>query len=439
MAPISLCARDTPLVYDPAMSSFPSPDTSGIRASVRASNVPAFRVMEVMKAAHARERSGNEVLHMEVGQPSVGPPPSVLDAAHAALDACARGDTTLGYTVADGTDDLRGKVAQSYKSRYNVDVNPEHVMITTGSSAAFVLVFLAAFDPGDRVAIGQPGYPCYMNILEALGVDVVAVPVDASTNFQPTPELLTAAENLNPEKPIKGVIVASPSNPTGTVLTKEELFALHDWCADKPSGPAYFVSDEIYHQIEYGTERACTALESPNAKNSNVAIVINSFSKYHCLTGWRVGWVVVPEPLRASITALQQNLFINAPHISQIAAGAALDSECDTTLISHVNRYRENRKVLLEGLPKSGFTKLSSAGGAYYIYADVSHLTRDSVALCKRILDLTGVAIVPGVDFDRERGHQFVRFSFCGSLETATKAVEKLLEHKKEWDVEGIQ
>ena len=292
--------------------------------------------MEVMKAAHDRERDGKNVLHMEVGQPSVGPPTFVLDAAHAALDQCARGETTLGYTVADGTDELRGKVAESYRTRYGVDVDPTHVMVTTGSSAAFVLAFLAAFDAGDRVAIAQPGYPCYRNILEALGVEVV-------------PGLLDLAEKENPTKPIKGVIVASPSNPTGTVLTSRELFALHDWCATKPSGKAFFVSDEIYHQIEYGTERAASALEAPAAKEAQVAIVINSFSKYHCLTGWRVGWCIVPDSLRNSMTALQQNLFINAPHISQVAACAALHKECAETLNSHVERYRENRKVLLEG------------------------------------------------------------------------------------------
>ena len=331
------------------MSSPPPRDASRISASVRASGVPAFRVMEVMKAAHDRERDGKNVLHMEVGQPSVGPPTFVLDAAHAALDQCARGETTLGYTVADGTDELRGKVAESYRTRYGVDVDPTHVMVTTGSSAAFVLAFLAAFDAGDRVAIAQPGYPCYRNILEALGVEVVPVPVDATTNFQPTPGLLDLAEKENPTKPIKGVIVASPSNPTGTVLTSRELFALHDWCATKPSGKAFFVSDEIYHQIEYGTERAASALEAPAAKEAQVAIVINSFSKYHCLTGWRVGWCIVPDSLRNSMTALQQNLFINAPHISQVAACAALHKECAETLNSHVERYRENRKVLLEG------------------------------------------------------------------------------------------
>ena len=298
-------------------------------------------------------------------------------------------------------------------------------MVTTGSSAAFVLGFIAAFDAGDRVAIATPGYPCYRNILEALGVEVVSVPVDASTNFQPTPALLDAVLASDP-RPLKGLIVASPSTPTGTVLSESELFALHRWCAERR---AWFVSDEIYHQIEYGSERARTALESPGA--SETALVINSCSKYHCLTGWRVGWCVVPPALRETMRALQQNLFINAPHVSQIAATRAFD--CDEELQTHVERYRENREILLEGLPKAGFTKLSSAGGAYYIYADVSHLTDDSVGLCRRLLDVTGVACVPGVDFDRERGKAFVRFSFCDSTETAKEAVRVLAEKRDEW------
>ena len=237
-----------------------------------------------------------------------------------------------------------------------------------------------------------------------------------------TTELLEAALAADP-RPLKGLIVASPSNPTGTVLTTSELFALHAWCRERS---VWFVSDEIYHQIEYGSERACTALESPGAAGS--AMVINSFSKYHCMTGWRIGWCIVPPALRPAMRALQQNLFINAPSIAQYAAVAAFD--CDEELEKHVDRYRENRAILLEGLPRAGFTQLSSAGGAYYIYADVSHLTSDSVAMCTRILETTGVACVPGVDFDRERGLRFVRFSFCGSTETAREAVRVLVQKK---------
>eukprot|EP00740_Mantoniella_antarctica_P022304 CAMPEP_0198684034 /NCGR_PEP_ID=MMETSP1468-20131203/11597_1 /TAXON_ID=1461545 /ORGANISM="Mantoniella sp, Strain CCMP1436" /LENGTH=401 /DNA_ID=CAMNT_0044428565 /DNA_START=26 /DNA_END=1231 /DNA_ORIENTATION=+ len=399
----------------------------GLHASLRASQVPAFRVMEVMKAAHERERVGGKVLHMEVGQPSVGAPAAVLDAARASLDACGRGETTLGYTVADGTDALRRRIARHYADRYSVDVDEDAVMVTTGSSAAFVLGFIAAFGPGDRVAIATPGYPCYRNILEALGVEVVSIPVDAATNFQPTTGLLDEALKKDP-RPLKGLIIASPSNPTGTVLKTSELFALHAWCKERA---VWFVSDEIYHQIEYGEERATSALESPGAAES--VLVINSFSKYHCMTGWRIGWCVVPPALRGAMRALQQNLFINAPTIAQHAALAAFD--CDDELGKHVDRYRENRAILLEGLPRAGFTKLSSAGGAYYIYADVTHLTEDSVQLCKKILETTGVACVPGVDFDRERGLGFVRFSFANSTETAREAVRVLVEKKEEWCV----
>jgi len=298
-------------------------------------------------------------------------------------------------------------------------------MVTTGSSAAFVLGFTAMFDHGDRVAIATPGYPAYRNILEALGVEVVSIPVDAATNFQPTCELLDGALD---GKPIKGLIVASPSNPTGTVLKKSELFELIDWCKERK---VWFVSDEIYHKIEYGEERATTALEAPGG--ADTCMVINSFSKYHCMTGWRVGWAVVPPKIQPAMIALQQNLFINAPHLCQIAAAAALDPECEATFEGNVAMYRRNREILMTGLPKAGFTKLSSAGGAYYIYADVSDITADSIALCKNILDVTGVACVSGVDFDRERGHTSLRFSFCGSTETCEEAVRVLIEKQAEW------
>jgi len=342
-------------------------------------------------------------------------------------------------------------------------------MVTTGSSAAFVLGFLAMFDAGDRVAVARPGYPCYVNILEAMGVEVVSLPVDARTNFQPTVEMLEDAvrgdddgndddtnndalasesePGSNPaggknrrRRRLRGVIVASPSNPTGTVLARDQLFALREWCGRRG---AWFVSDEIYHQIEYGPVRAATALERANSTTersdadayddgglSHVA-VINSFSKYHCLTGWRVGWCVLPKALREPFRALQQNLFINAPHVSQIAALAAF--ECDEALAKHVERYERNREILLRGLKDAGFGELSSAGGAYYVYADVSGLTDDSVALCARILETTGVACVPGVDFDRERGRRFVRFSFCGSEETAREAAKALVQKRDEW------
>ena len=423
-------------------------------ASLRGASTPPFRVMEVIKAAHDMTVSGADlavggIKHLEVGQPSTGAPRLALDATRDSLDACARGETTLGYTVAEGVDPLRERIARHYRDRYGVeDVDADAVVVTTGSSAAFILSFVAAFDPGDRVAIASPGYPCYRNILEALGCEVVSIPVDASTDYQPTPALLNAFLAAEEDddggggggggggpkpkpKPIRGLIVASPSNPTGTVLTRAQLFALHEWCHERG---AWFVSDEIYHQIEYGEDRATTALETPNGPR-DCAIVINSFSKYHCMTGWRVGWCVVPPRLRDAMRALQQNLFINAPTIAQHAATAAFD--CDDELVKHVDRYRVNREILLRGLPKAGFAKLSSAGGAYYIYADVSDMTEDSVGLCKRILETTGVACVPGVDFDRERGLKFVRFSFCDSTETVTEAVRVLIEKVDEWRVGG--
>ena len=244
-------------------------------ASLRASQVPPFKVMEVMMAAAAREQQGLPVLHMEVGQPATGAPPHVCEASKRALDECAAGRSTLGYTISDGIDPLRAAIARDYKSRYGVDVDLERIMVTTGSSAAFVLGFTAMFDHGDRVAIATPGYPAYRNILEALGVEVVSIPVDAATNFQPTCELLDGALD---GKPIKGLIVASPSNPTGTVLKKSELFELIDWCKERK---VWFVSDEIYHKIEYGEERATTALEAPGGADTCMVRVHRSRHSIH--------------------------------------------------------------------------------------------------------------------------------------------------------------
>mmetsp|Transcript_19084 Transcript_19084/g.36476 ORF Transcript_19084/g.36476 Transcript_19084/m.36476 type:complete len:403 (+) Transcript_19084:62-1270(+) len=390
-----------------------------LEASLRASQVHPFYVMEVMRATAEREKQGMKVLHMEVGQPATGAPAKALRAAHTCLDS----GNTLGYTVANGLPELRERIARHYMQRYAVALSADSIVVTTGSSAAFVLSFLSAFEAGDRVAIGTPGYPCYRNILEALGVTVVSIPVDASTNFQPTPAHLEAAQA---DGALKGLIVASPSNPTGTVLSRKELFVLQAWCTNHN---AWLISDEIYHQIEYSEERAATALEAGDEALENT-IVINSFSKYHCMTGWRVGWMIVPPKLMSCMVALQQNLFINAPTICQHVAAAAMD--CDDELRAHVDRYRLNRDILLTELPKAGFSRLSSAGGAFYIYADVSELCSDSVGLCKTILDRTGIALTPGVDFDRERGHKFIRFSFCGATESVREVV-RLLQEDRSW------
>jgi aspartate/methionine/tyrosine aminotransferase len=391
-----------------------------------------------MRWAAAREAAGGDTLHLEVGQPCTGSPAGALAAASAALARSAAGADALGYTSEAGIPALRRAIADMYAQRYRVAVPPSHVFATTGSSAAFVITFLACFDVGDRVALATPGYPCYTAILEALGVVPVLLPVDESTAFQPTVQMLADATAAG--GPLKGVIVASPSNPTGTMLHPRELFALRDWCA---AAGAWFISDEIYHRLTYTEMRDATAVEPSERGEASAAdvaaaasvvelpaaadcaIVINSFSKYHSMTGARIGWCVVPAALHASVCALAQNLFISPPTLSQHAAAAAFG--CDAELQGHLARYAANRAVLLRELPKAGLTRLAPSHGAFYIYADVSHLTSDSVALARRILDTTGVACTPGVDFDRARGGSTLRFSFCGAAATVEEAARRLV------------
>ncbi|WP_207461941.1 pyridoxal phosphate-dependent aminotransferase [Azospirillum sp. SYSU D00513] len=372
--------------------------------------IPPFFVMEVMRAAAEREAAGLEVLHMEVGQPSSGAPKGVLEAAHAGLDS-----DVLGYTAALGIPPLRAAIARWYRDRYSVDVPERQVVVTTGSSGAFQLGFLAAFDPGDRVAMASPSYPAYRHTLTAIGVEPVELPTGPEHRFQPTIELLEALE-----EPIQGLIVASPANPTGTMLSRAELTELSDWCA---ANGVRLVSDEIYHGLTYGQEAVTAAEINPGA------LVVNSFSKYFSMTGWRLGWMVVPEDLMRSVESLAQNLFISAPSLSQAAAVAAFD--CVEELEGHIARYARNRKLLLEELPKAGFDKLAPADGAFYIYADVSAMTDDSEAFCRRILAETGIACTPGIDFDPARGHHFVRFSFAGSEETIAEVARRLIAWKR--------
>lgn len=370
-------------------------------------HVAPFHVMEVMRAAFARERAGEAVHHLEVGQPSTPAPAGVRAAAVAALAA-----DRLGYTDALGIPELRHAIAGYYRVRHGLTVSPDRVVVTCGSSGAFVLAFLALFAPGARVAMAAPGYPCYRNILVTLGVEPVAVPVEAETRFQPTPALLDRAGG-----PWAGLIVASPANPTGTMLSRADLAALAGWCREQG---AWLVSDEIYHGITYGPP-AETALAV-----SDDAIVVNSFSKYYSMTGWRLGWMVVPELLVRPLERLAQNLFISPPTLSQRAALAAF--ACGEELEGHVARYARNRALLLEGLPAAGFSRFAPADGAFYLYADVSHLTDDSEVLCREILAATGVALTPGIDFDPGRGRRFVRFSFAGATETIVAAIAKLQE-----------
>ena len=368
--------------------------------------MPPFIVMDVLAAANARAAAGHAVYHLEVGQPATPAPRGVIEAARRALDG-----ERLGYTEALGIPPLRQRIARHYRDWYGVAVDPARIVVTTGSSGGFLLAFLAAFDAGDRVALAAPGYPAYRNILVALGIETVSIPVGANTRFQPTSGLLASLPHA-----VDGLIVASPSNPTGTMLDRAALQSLVGECALRG---IRLVSDEIYHGIVYG-EKAHSALEF-----TDQAIVINSFSKYFSMTGWRLGWMVLPPDLVRPAECLAQNLYISPPSLSQHAAVAAFD--CRDELEANVRRYGENRKLLLELLPKAGFTRIAPSDGAFYLYAEVDHLTRDSREFCRRMLMETGVAATPGSDFDPERGHRYLRFSFAGSTADMRAAAERLI------------
>lgn len=367
--------------------------------------VPPFIVMDVLRAANMAQAQGEDVLHLEVGQPSTPAPKLVLEGAKEALS-----DDLIGYSDAFGVPQLREKISLNYKKTYGLDISPNNICITTGSSGGFILAFLSSFDAGDRVALASPGYPAYRNILNALDVEVIDIPTGPETNYQPTPKLLDKVkENID------GLIIASPSNPTGTMISEVGLKQLATYCQGRG---IRIISDEIYHGITY--EHAAHSM----AEYNDDCFIVNSFSKYFSMTGWRLGWLVFPDQLARSIECLAQNLFISAPTLSQIAAIKAFD--CQDELDGNVARYKKNRDLLLAKLPGAGFGELSHADGAFYIYADVSHLTDDSIELCKQILVETAVAITPGIDFDPERGARYVRFSFAGSNEDMAKAISRL-------------
>jgi len=367
--------------------------------------IPPFLVMEVMRAAAMRDAAKGDVIHLEVGQPSTAAPAPVIAAARRALEA-----DVLGYTDALGVAGLREAIAGHYARRYDVHLPAERVVVTMGASGAFILAFLAAFDPGDRVALALPAYPAYRHTVAALGLEAVPLPTGPETRFQPTPALLDA---LDP--PVEGLIVASPSNPAGTMLAPDELAGLARHCAERG---IRLVSDEIYHGITFGREAATAAAFEAEA------VVVNSFSKYFSMTGWRLGWMVVPDDLARSVECLTQNLFISPSALSQAAALAAFD--CEPELAANVARYGRNRALLLDALPGLGLDRLAPADGAFYIYAEVAHLTDDSRTFCRQMLDETGIAATPGVDFDPERGHRYVRFSFAGATEDMAEAVRRL-------------
>ena len=378
-----------------------------LRAPARRSSIPGFIVMDVMRAAAAKETQGASVIHMEVGQPGTPAPRAALDAVARALDS-----QTLGYTLALGMEPLRERIARHYRDTYGISVSPERVVVTAGSSAAFVLSFLALFDQGARVALPSPGYPCYRHILTALGVEGIRLETGPETRWMPT---AASIEDAADSGGLDGLVIASPANPTGTMLTPERLAEIAQLCEKRR---IWFISDEIYHGLTYEAA-AATALAY-----SDHAIVINSFSKYFSMTGWRVGWMVVPEALVRTIERLAQNLYISPPAVAQVAALGAFDGFGELEANRRV--YMENRTLLLERLPKCGFERLAPADGAFYLYADVSDLTNDSRAFAAQMLEETGVAATPGVDFDEVRGHRFMRFSYAGSTVDMAEAARRL-------------
>jgi len=360
--------------------------------------------MDVMREANARHAAGGDIIHMEVGQPGTPAPRLVREAVTREM---ARG--ALGYTDALGLPELRERIARHYREAHKLDVSPGRIVVTTGSSAGFVLAFLALLDPGDGLALPQPGYPCYRQIARVLGLKPVTLQARAESRFMPTPEDVSLAFS---EGGARAILLASPANPTGAMLPAADLAALIE------ATPGWFISDEIYHGLTY-SGAAATALSF-----SQNAIVINSFSKYYSMTGWRIGWMVVPEGLARVFERLAQNLYIAPPTISQVGALAAFDAVEELEAYKAV--YAQNRAMLLEELPRAGFDRLAPADGAFYLYADVGNLTDDSESFVKRILKETGVAVTPGIDFDEAGGRHFVRFSYAGQLADMREAARRL-------------
>lgn len=368
------------------------------------SQVDPFIVMDVMEAARKAEAQGRHIIHMEVGQPGTPAPRAARTALAAQMDS-----DPMGYTVSLGLPALRERIAGLYHDWYGVTLDPQRVIVTSGSSGAFLLAFTALFDAGARVALGEPGYPSYRQILRALDLTPVGIPTRPENRYQPVPADLGAHGDLS------GLILASPGNPSGTMLDRAALTALLDAAAGQGLS---VVSDEIYHGLHY-ENRAVSALEI-----TDDVYVINSFSKYFSMTGWRVGWMVVPQGHIRTIERLAQNMFICAPHVSQLAALAAFDGTPE--LRENLTVYAENRRLMLQGLPAAGFERIAPPDGAFYVYADVSDLTSDSRAFAAEILDQAGVAVTPGLDFDPHRGHQTLRFSYARATADIREGLSRL-------------
>jgi len=377
----------------------------------RGAEAPPFLVMDVISAANARAASlppgAPGIIRMEVGQPSTGAPRGAAEAVICALNAGA----PLGYTEAFGLVSLRERIARHYLDHYGLVVPARRIAVTMGASGAFPLAFLAAFDAGDAIAMAAPFYPPYANILQALGMRPQLLECDAATRFQPTVAML---EKLDPRP--AGLIIASPCNPAGTMLAPDELAAIARWCHAEG---VRLISDEIYHGLSWGT-----VAESSAAAFSPSAVVVNSFSKYWSMTGWRIGWLVLPEDLIRPVECLAQNMFISAPHIAQVAAEAAMD--CREELEGNKAAYARSRAALLAGLPRAGFDRIAAADGAFYLWCDVSALTNDSAAFSAAMLEGAGIAATTGLDFDRGRGGRFLRFSYCGPEADMAAAPERL-------------
>src|SRR4051794_2894046 len=388
----------------------------GLLTASGRSDVPPFMVMDVMAAADRIEAAGGHVIHMEVGQPAARAPRTAIEAAHAAL---AQG--RIDYTSALGIPSLRARIARHYRDAYGCEVDASRIVVTTGSSGAFVLAFLSMFEPGDRVAVTVPGYPPYRHILTALGCEPVLIETSGETRHALTGEALLAAHR---KAPLKGVLVGSPANPTGTMMSREALAGL---ISAAENNGIRFVSDEIYHGLDYAFP-AVTAAEL-----SQHALVINSFSKYFCMTGWRVGWIVVPAALVRTVERLQQNLSISVPTLSQVAAEAAFDGR---EQMEKVKRgYEENLGILIAGLPQAGLKRFLPADGAFYLYANVSEFTSDSFEFAKQMLQQAHVAATPGIDFDPAHGRHYIRFCYARSADDMREAVARI----SRWLTQGSQ
>ena len=376
-------------------------------------NVPPFHVMDLLAASAERQRTHGDVLNLLAGQPMTGAPAPVREEAKRLLDS---GDP-LGYTPAAGIRELREAIAGHHRRMHGIEVDPDQVVVTTGSSGGFLLAFLAAFEVGDRVAMARPGYPCYRNVLTALGCEVVEIPTGPETRFQPTVDQLAELDDVT------GLVVASPANPTGTMLLPSELAALAAYCEAEG---IQLISDEIYHGIEYAPLTGGDHLARSAWETSREAVVFSSFSKYFSMTGWRIGWMLAPDRLRRAVDVLTGNFTICPPVIAQRACLAAFAEESYAELDGHVARYAENRRILLDGLPKLGITDLAPADGAFYVYADVGHLTDDTMRFAHDLLARTGVAVAPGIDFDTVDGPRSIRLSFAGPGADIERALERL-------------